>query len=258
MQVVVLHTEYAVIRISGRCFTVLTPWPRTYSARSPTQDLSVIAEFTVKSEDFALHNSLTAAPDMIVEIERVVATLEDRIMPYFWVSGGDQTDFETAFHADDTVQNIAAIDEVDDARLYRAEWTANVESIVYAYVDIGATILHAIGRDQQWELRMRFDDQDKLSEFQEYCDEKGISFELNRLKEQEQPMASAQYDLTPKQRETLVTALEAGYYDIPQKVTMSELADELGVSQQALSKRFHEGHKNLITSTLTISHPDDT
>lgn len=70
-------------------------------------------------------------------------------------------------------------------------------------------------------------------------------------------MASAQYDLTPKQRETLVTALEAGYYEAPREVTMSELADQMDVSQQALSKRFRGAYENLITSTLTISHPEE-
>jgi predicted DNA binding protein len=103
---------------------------------------------------------------------------------------------------------------------------------------------------------MRFDDHSKLSDFQEYCDENDITFELNELKEQEQLMASVQYDLTTKQRETLVTALEEGYYEVPQEVTMSELADQMGISQQALSKRFHIGHRNLITSTLTINSSD--
>lgn len=219
--------------------------------------MSIIAEFSVKSDDFALSHTLTAAPEMIVEIEQVVATMEDRLMPYFWITGGDLAEFENAFEEDKSIKNIAAIDEVEDARLYRAEWTENIETIVYAYVEIGATILEAVGQNRSWELRMRFDDQDKLSEFREYCDENNISFELTHLQEQEQPMASAQYDLTPKQRKTLITALEAGYYDVPQAVTMSELADEMGISQQALSKRFHDGHKNLITSVLTVTHPDD-
>ncbi|ELY57722.1 helix-turn-helix domain-containing protein [Natronolimnohabitans innermongolicus] len=219
--------------------------------------MSIVAEFTVRSEDFALNHSLTAAPEMIVEIERVVATFEDRVMPYFWVSGGDQTTFEDAFREDESVTNVTAIDEVENARLYRAEWTQNIETVVYAYVEIGATILQAIGRNENWELRMRFDDRNKLSAFQRYCDENDIAFELTQLKEQQQPMASAQYDLTPKQRETLVTALEEGYYDVPQSVTMSELAEEIGISQQALSKRFHHGHRNLIASVLTVSHPDD-
>ncbi|WP_306057242.1 helix-turn-helix domain-containing protein [Natronococcus wangiae] len=219
--------------------------------------MSIVAEFSVKSDDFALNNALTAAPDMVVEIERVVATMEDEAMPYFWVSGGDKTEFREALDDDESVRDIARIDEVKEAILYRAEWTDNVEAIVYAYVELGATILEAVGRDRNWELRMRFDDQGSLSQFRDYCRENDISYELNQFREEKQPMASAQYDLTSKQRETLITALEAGYYEIPQSVTMNELAERMGISQQALSKRFHAAHKNLITSTLTFTHPDD-
>ena len=219
--------------------------------------MSVIAEFTVDSDDFALHHALTAAPEMIVEIERVVATMEDRVMPYFWVTGGNQTDFETAFGQDPSVTNTSLVDDIDEATLYRAEWTDNVETIIYAYTEIGATILQATGRDEYWQLQMRFDDREQVSQFQSYCTNHEISFELTGIYQQEEPMVSAQYGLTPKQRDTLVDALEAGYYDIPQGSTMTELADDLGISQQALSKRLHNGHRNLITNALTISHPDD-
>ncbi|MDG5820227.1 bacterio-opsin activator domain-containing protein [Natronococcus sp. A-GB7] len=219
--------------------------------------MSIIAEFSVKSDDFALHHALTAAPEMVVEIEQVVATMEDRVMPYFWVSGDDLAAFEAAFQDDDSVTNTTSIDEVDGAKLYRGEWTENVETIVYAYVELGTTIIQATGKAEDWELRMRFDNQDSLSEFQEYCTENDISYELKSIQEQEQPIASAQYDLTPTQRETLVTALEAGYYESPRAVTMRDLADQMGVAQQTLSNRFRAAHNNLITSTLTISHPDE-
>jgi predicted DNA binding protein len=178
-------------------------------------------------------------------------------MPYFWVSGGDQSEFETAFQEDPSVTKAKLVDEIDEAILYRAEWTENVETIVYAYTEIGATILQATGRDEFWELQMRFDNREQVSEFQTYCDEHDISFELTKLYQQEEPMASAQYGLTPKQRQTMVRALEAGYYDVPQGITMTELARPLEISQQALSKRLHHGHKNLVTNALTVSHPDD-
>ncbi|MFC6718053.1 bacterio-opsin activator domain-containing protein [Natrialbaceae archaeon GCM10025810] len=219
--------------------------------------MSIIAEFSVKSDDLALNHTLTSAPRMIVEIEQVVATMEDRLMPYFWVTGGDHEEFEAAFQNDRSVKNATIIDEVEDARLYRAEWTENVETIIYAYVELGATLMRAIGKAEEWELRMRFDNHDSLSKFRDYCAENDISIELNRTQEQEQPMASAQYDLTPTQRETLVTALETGYYEVPRAVTMRELADQLGVSQQTLSNRFRAAYKNLVTSTLTFSHPDE-
>ena len=219
--------------------------------------MSIIAEFSVKSDDLALNHALTAAPHMIVEIEQVVATMEDRLMPYFWVSGGDHGEFEAAFQDDESVKNTAVIDEVEDAKLYRAEWTENVETIIYAYVELGATLMQAIGKADDWELRMRFDSHDSLSEFQDYCDVNNISIELNRSQEQEQPMTSAQYNLTSTQRETLVTALEAGYYEVPRAVTMRELADQMGIAQQTLSNRFRAAYKNLVTSALTISYPDE-
>ena len=219
--------------------------------------MSVIAEFSLDASDFALHDALAAAPDLVVEIERVVATTEDKIMPYFWVSGGDPQEFEAAFDADESVADATVVDTVDGARLYRAAWTKNVETIVYAYMEIGATILRATGNSDQWHLQMRFDSREKISEFRAYCDDYDIAFELDRIHEQEQPMASGQYGLTPTQRDTLVAALEKGYYDVPQQATMAELAAELDVSQQAVSKRFHNGYANLIESTLLVSSPED-
>lgn len=214
--------------------------------------MSVMGEFTVHSADFALHRALSSAPEMVVEIERLVVTTEDRTMPYFWVTGGDHDRFEAAFDADPTVTQVERVDETDDAVLYRAEWTADIETIVYAYVTMGATILEATGTSERWEITMRFDDENAVSEFHEHCRENDVSFELEKLYEQAQPMASSQYGLTPKQRKTLVTAYEAGFFDVPQQTTMSELADELGISQQALSKRLHHAHKSLIGNVLTV------
>lgn len=218
--------------------------------------MSVIAEFTVESTDFALNDALAAAPEMVIEIEEVVATMEDRVMPYFWVSGGDRDAFDAAIADDSSVQDSTKVDEVENAVLYRAKWVQNIETVVYAYVEIGATILQATGQHDSWELKMRFDDRDLLADFREYCRENEISYELTRLTEQDQPMASSQFGLTPKQRETLVAALDAGYYRVPQEVTMGELADTLEISQQALSKRLHKGHHNLVTSTLRIGQTE--
>ncbi|MFP8955996.1 bacterio-opsin activator domain-containing protein [Natrialbaceae archaeon A-CW3] len=219
--------------------------------------MSLIAEFAVTSDDFALDRVLAAAPEMIVEVERIVATMEDRIMPYFWVTGGDFEAFEDAFDTDDSVTHATVIDEVDDSKLFRAEWAKDVESIVYAYLETGATLLKAVGKDDRWELRMRFDDTENLTAFREYCSEHDIRFKLLHLQEQNQPMASVQFDLSPTQRNTLLAALEAGYYEVPQRATMTELAAMLGISQQALSKRLHVAHKNLITSTIAITRSNE-
>lgn len=45
--------------------------------------------------------------------------------------------------------------------------------------------------------------------------------------------------LTKKQRRTAVRAVESGYYEDPRETTHEELADELGISKSALSRRLN-------------------
>lgn len=219
--------------------------------------MSVIAEFTAPAETLALSETLASTPGMIVEIERVVAHEDDRVMPYFWVRGGDYAAFEAAVTDDPSTRNVVKLDEYEKGTLYRAEWTRNVESLVYAYLETGATIVEATGRAPSWELRMRFDDESLVADFREYCGRNDISFELSRLYHPTEPMAGGQYGLSPKQRTALVTALERGYFDVPRAVSMDELADDLGISQQSLSKLLRRAHRNLVRNVLTVSHPDD-
>jgi predicted DNA binding protein len=52
--------------------------------------------------------------------------------------------------------------------------------------------------------------------------------------------------LTARQRETLRLAHERGYFEIPREVTLDDLADELGVSNQAVSERLRRGCTHVI------------
>lgn len=218
--------------------------------------MSIIAEFDVPSDEFALYETLVAVPEMVVEIERVVAHEPDRIMPLFWTRGDGHAEFEDAAADDPSVENITKLDESDDAVLYRSEWVRNVETIAYAYTETGATIMEATGQNERWNVQMRFDDEASLSTFQGYLDEHGYEFDLNALYRQHKSMTGHRA-VTALQREALLCALEAGFYNVPRDSTMDDVAADLGISQQALSKRLRRGYRNLIESTLTVDHPDD-
>lgn len=82
--------------------------------------MSLIAEFTVAAEQFVLYETLCEVPEMIVEIERVIAHEPDRLMPYFWTSNGDNQKFEAAAENDPSVEGLTKLDELDGAVLYRA------------------------------------------------------------------------------------------------------------------------------------------
>lgn len=56
--------------------------------------------------------------------------------------------------------------------------------------------------------------------------------------------------LTGKQREALDAAVTSGYYDSPKRVSLGELADDLGISKSALSHRLRAAESKLVTSVL--------
>jgi predicted DNA binding protein len=219
--------------------------------------MSVIAEFTVPAEQFALSETLAEVPEMVVEVERVVAHEPDRIMPYFWTSGGDAEEFEAAAADDPSVEDLTKLDDLDEAILYRANWVQNIESVVYAYTETGAVLLSATGRDGQWELELRFDAEDDVMRFKEYMNENDLSMDLTRLYHPSSPTSESSPTLTETQRETVLAGLRSGYYEIPRETKPNELAEELGISSQALSKRFRRAHRALAEDALTVTAPRD-
>ena len=64
-------------------------------------------------------------------------------------------------------------------------------------------------------------------------------------------------DLTPAQREILELALDRGYFAIPRETNLMELAEELGISDQAVNERLRRGTAKVVLSALTASTNDE-
>ncbi len=56
--------------------------------------------------------------------------------------------------------------------------------------------------------------------------------------------------LTDHQRRVLERAVELGYYETPRRVTLSELAVDLGVAKSTLSETLHRAESNLVRRHL--------
>lgn len=211
--------------------------------------MSILTAFDVPASDFLLDWTLDAVPEMRVEIERVAVEDED-VTPYFWAADGDFEAFETALADDPTVADVVTVEDHGDERLYQVSWRRNVEGIVYAVSEVGATILEATSEDGDWYVEMLFSDGDSLSAFQDYAAAHDLAFELLWLHRSTHPEAFGRYDVTEEQREALVTAYEMGYFGVPSEVSLGELADELDISKNAASARLHRGYANLVKNTL--------
>lgn len=53
-----------------------------------------------------------------------------------------------------------------------------------------------------------------------------------------------------------MTALDRGYYDIPRTIDVGGLAEEFGVSRQAVSERLRRGHRTIIKNGLSWGRKD--
>lgn len=218
--------------------------------------MSLFGEFHVPATELAFHDSLQAEPELLIEIERVVAS-KDLLTPYFWVSHISPDAFEATAHEDPTIDQLERLDEFDTATLYRADWTDRVDALVYAYTHLGAAILDAEGQNDEWILRMRFDDREALMQFNEYLEEIDIQFDLQRLYQVSHPRSGGQFGLTPKQVEALTTAWEMGYFKQPREADTMEVADQLGIAPQSLSDRLRRAQQTLIGEALRVEGPSD-
>ena len=213
--------------------------------------MSVRAHLSVPAQDFLLGGVLASEPTSCLRFERVVP-LGDAAVPYLWVSGPDVEDVVAALGDDSDVEGLAVLEELDGEALVRLEWNPTGCDLLVGLAGSTAVLLGAVGTDDSWSLRLRFPDRDRLGEFYRDCRTRGIDLSLRsvfptgREGDRGGPLA-----LTDVQRETLQAALELGYFDIPRRVTLVELADELGISDTAASQRLRRGVSTLAGTYVT-------
>lgn len=211
--------------------------------------MSIVAEMTIESEEFILGQVLSLDPDTHIEMERVVPA-SGRVMPYVWVEGDDLDRFEELVTESEHVRRLAVLDRFDTEGLYRVEWAEDVESLIYGIAETDATIIEARG-NEKWTFRLRFSDHAGLARFHNYCNRHEIAFTLERLYTLDQLKRDIPvFDLTDTQRTAVLLAVEWGYFEVPRRTTLGELAEELGVTQQTVSETLRRGTNKILKQSL--------
>ncbi|QCJ46413.1 MULTISPECIES: helix-turn-helix domain-containing protein [Haloprofundus] len=212
--------------------------------------MSHIAEFELSSPDLALLSTLDAAPSMRIRVEEVLSA-DDSAPLYllFWATGGDFEAFEAALEDDETVLSVDVLDTFETQKLYRVRIDPDVVLYPMAAA-VGASRLEITATHDSFDMRMRFPDREALAEFRRRVRERGVSFTLKRLYTPESPETTERYGLSEKQRTALRSAVRIGYFDVPRRASLDELADELGISGQAASERLRRGTVRLVRNTI--------
>ncbi|MFB1065670.1 helix-turn-helix domain-containing protein [Natrinema sp. H-ect4] len=211
--------------------------------------MSVIAEFRVPSSDFELGRILDVEGITSIELENLVP-IGEAAVPLFWIHNSTRQSFLESIQRHPAVTSAAEVDVFDDRTLFTLDWDANHDHLFEGIAESEGQLLSAVGTPDTWEFELRFPDHDALSEFRTHCEDAQISLEVQRVFNPTKPDAGPWYGLTELQREAITLAVRMGYYDIPRGCTTKELADELGISDQAVTERLRRAIVSLVRYTL--------
>ena len=214
--------------------------------------MSVIAEFRVPSGDFELGRILRVEGVTSIELETLVP-IGDATVPLFWIHNATRDSFIETVQGHPAVNCASEVDVFEDRTLFTLDWDANHDYLFRGIHETEGQLLSATGTPEAWDFELRFPSHDALSEFTTHCEDAQVSLEVIRVYNPTKSDAGPWYGLTDPQREAITLAVQMGYYDIPRGCTTKELADELGISDQAVTERLRRAIAALVTNTLVLS-----
>lgn len=163
------------------------------------------------------------------------------------ISGGVRA-AETAVRESRFVADVTRVGETDHETVYRITWDEPLPELLDRVHDVDGTVLTAVATDDAWTVALRFRDPDAASRFHTHYDDHTHPITIRRMRP-DQAQQGPGDALSPAQREALGRALEAGYFDVPRQVSLCDLADELDISDSAVSQRLRRGLSNYLRTT---------
>lgn len=224
-----------------------TQYRRLTLAVNTEPPMTVIADITVPASSFTLGQVMSDIAGVEIELERIVP-LQEAVMPLCWISGRDPEQIETILRDHPQTKTVDRLTTTTDRTLFEVHWRPDSNGLIGVLIDTRAKILEATGTDETWDFRLRFGSHSELSAFNMALTEDNIPVTLrhiyNPTPREDQPALSA------VQRQTLLSAYDQGYFRVPRRTTLSELAERQEVSDSALSQRIRRGIAGLIEHTL--------
>lgn len=224
--------------------------------------MSFVATVTVCNPPL-FQTTFEAVPDAHSTVENYHFLEDDsgerRYVFFWWVTTGDFDAHELALADDPTVDEFRELANVGDRRLYRIvtesvppEWT-----MLYLFFrDNDVTVLESSRSVRGAHIEARFPSFDALQALRATVCGSDADVQIERIRSETDPELS-EYRLTEKQREAVALAARRGYFETPSRASLDELATELSVSPQAVSKRVRAGVEKLVETALGGDSPPD-
>lgn len=198
--------------------------------------MAVIIKFTLPSESFPFGRATSGDPNVRVQLERLVPLKEERI-PFIWATGEEFDKFERHLRDSEIVKHVETLTQLGNSVLYYIEWYTTKEAFLNGVNQTNGSIMEAHG-GPTWSFTVRYRDHADLTRFHQFYQAHDYPVHIDRVyAPHETSRTEYGFGLTPKQRETLIMAVEKGYFSVPRETKLDEIAEEIGITRQAASKR---------------------
>lgn len=213
------------------------------------RSMTVVIEFALPSESFPFGRAMSGDPEVRVQLERLVPLQESRI-PFVWATGTEFGQFEQRLRESEITEHVEALTRIGDSVLYYVDWKTDEETFLEGVSEMNGAIMQAHG-DSSWSFTVRFKDHGDLTRFHQFYQDNDFPVRVERVyaPDEESPTDYG-FGLTPEQRETLLMAVENGYFAVPRETKLDDIADACDISSQAASERVRRGAETVLRKSL--------
>lgn len=214
--------------------------------------MGVIADVRIPAHQFEFGRQFPIRDDDVTELERMRSEGDEGVAIFSFSKPIDDRSDGGVGDSLGEVEwcQLEVVEEVEGRILYVISWDPDADRLFRLLDDHDGVIRRGTGTADAWTFETRFPTHDAFAGFRTACTNGELGIEIERVYNPTKRGTDAWYGLTPRQRRTLELAVERGYYDIPRRCTTIELADELGISDQAVTERLRRGIVTFVTNAL--------
>ncbi len=107
--------------------------------------------------------------------------------------------------------------------------------LLYAVINCGVLIDFPVNVREGYAFWRLISSRSRIDELLTIFDERKIDYELLRIGSAPYDLEDQKYKLSLNESKTLDRAIESGFFEVPRKISLEELANQMGKSKSALS-----------------------
>jgi hypothetical protein len=224
--------------------------------------MRLLAEFEIFCDALPLVEVAATVPEATLLLE-LQFNHENRPLFLITVTGSSHQAVEAALTGAFDVDEWTLIGRAGDTRRYQVRPALSFEEQLGDHIDdleglkalatADAIIERIEVLPDGWRQTGWFATRDAFSKFSSFW-QQNAGFRLLRLTHDGEPEAPGN-GLTDQQQEALRIAYELGYFDIPRKATLEEVAAKLDIAASSVSERLRRAQTQLIEETVATTWP---